>query len=70
MREESEIFEEWVTEELKIEYLDPLEYIYLRDSIDFQSYLLHERFNEFLESLPVRPLFKSILDFLERLLRQ
>lgn len=67
MREESEIFEEWVTEELKIEYLDPLEYIYLRDSIDFQRYLFHERINEFLEIAFL--LFKPILDFLERLLR-
>jgi len=71
MREESEIFEEWVTKELKIEYLDPLEYIAMRDSIGFQKYLLKERFNEFLESaLPVHPLFKPILDFLKRIFRQ
>lgn len=48
MKEESEIFREWY--ELNFEELpSPLEYVYLRDSLDFQRYLLWCRYKELVE---------------------
>ena len=48
MKEESEIFKEWY--ELNFEELpNPLEYVYLRDSLDFQRYLLWYRNKELIE---------------------
>ena len=48
MKEEDEIFKEWC--DLNFEELpDPLEYVYLRDSLDFQRYLLRYRCNELVE---------------------
>lgn len=50
MKEEEEIFEEWY--ELNFEGLpDSLEYIFLRDSLDFQRYLLRYRYKELVESI-------------------
>ena len=50
MKEEDEIFKEWY--ELNFEELpDPLDYVYLRDSLEFQRYLLRYRFNELAESI-------------------
>ena len=48
MKEEHEIFKEWY--ELNFEELpDPLEYIYYRDTLEFQRYLLWYRFKELME---------------------
>ncbi len=48
MKEEDEIFKEWY--ELNFEELpDPLEYVYLRNSLDFQRYLLWYRYKELVE---------------------
>lgn len=48
MKEEDEIFKEWY--ELNFEELpEPLEYVYLRDSLDFQRYLLWFRYRELVE---------------------
>lgn len=48
MKEEDEIFEKWY--ELNFEELpSPLEYLYLRDSLDFQRYLLWYRHKELVE---------------------
>lgn len=48
MKEKSEIFKEWC--ELSFEEpSDPLEYVYLRDSLDFQRYLLWYRCKELIE---------------------
>lgn len=48
MKEEDEIFKEWY--ELNFEELpSPLEYVYLRDSLDFQRYLLWYRYKELVE---------------------
>ena len=63
MREESEIFKEWVTKELQIESIDPLEYIALRDYIEFQRYLFRERIFELFHA-------KEICDFLEKILEK
>lgn len=48
MKEEDEIFKEWW--ELTFEELpDPLDYIYYRDSLEFQRYLLWYRYKELVE---------------------
>lgn len=48
MKEEDEIFREWY--ELNFEGIpEPLEYIYLRDSLGFHRYLLWYRYKEFVE---------------------
>lgn len=53
MKEEDEIFKEWY--ELTFEDLpDPLEYIYYRDCLEFQRYLLWYRYRELVESIKVR----------------
>lgn len=62
MKEESEIFEKWLHQELQIEDVDPLEYIAMRDSLNFQCYLLNEQLNEIVENLPplIKPIYKLI----------
>lgn len=48
MKEEDEIFKEWY--ELNFEEPpDPLEYVYHRDSLEFQRYLLWYRYKELVE---------------------
>jgi len=48
MKEENEIFKEWY--ELNFEELpSPLEYVYFRNSLDFQRYLLWYQYNELVE---------------------
>lgn len=48
MKEEDEIFKEYW--ELTFEELpDPLDYIYYRDSLEFQRYLLWYRYKELVE---------------------
>ena len=50
MKEEDEIFKEWY--EINFEELpSPLDYMYLRDSLDFQRYLLWYRYKELGEEL-------------------
>lgn len=50
MKEESEIFEEWY--KLNFEELpDPMEYVYFRESLDFQRYLLWYRYKELVKSI-------------------
>ncbi len=50
-KDEGEIFKEWY--ELNFEEMpsppDPLEYVYLRDTLDFQRYLLWYRYKELVE---------------------
>ena len=48
MKEESEIFKEWHELNFK-EPPNPLEYVYLRNSLDFQRYLLWYRHKELVE---------------------
>ncbi len=43
---EEELFEKFLKEELELEVVDPLEYIYWRDSIAFASYRLRETITE------------------------
>lgn len=48
MKEEDEIFKEWY--ELNFEELpSPLEYVYFRDLLNFQRYLLWYRYKELVE---------------------
>lgn len=50
MKEEEDIFKEWY--EMTFEDLpDPLEYIYYRESLGFQRYLLWYRYRELVESI-------------------
>lgn len=50
MKEEEKIFEEWYELNFHFEHVpDPLEYVYLRDSPDFQRYLISYRYNELVE---------------------
>lgn len=58
VKEEGEIFEEWYNLNFE-EPPDPLEYIYLRDSLDFQRYLLRYRGKELVESIK-RELLKLV----------
>lgn len=48
MKEEDEIFKEWYEMTFK-ELPDPLEYVYYRDSLEFQRYLLWYRYKELVE---------------------
>lgn len=48
MKEEDEIFKEWYELNFK-ELPDPIEYLRLRDSLDFQRYLLRYRYKELVE---------------------
>lgn len=50
MKEEDEIFNEWYELYFK-EVPDPLEYIYYRDSLEFQRYLLWYRYRETVDSI-------------------
>lgn len=62
MKEEDEIFKEWY--EMNFEDLpDPLEYIYYRESLGFQRYLLWYRYRESVESIN-EELFKLIEKFI------
>lgn len=45
MKEEGEIFKEWYEQNFE-ELPDPLEYVYYRDTISFQRYLLWYRYKE------------------------
>lgn len=65
---EEELFEKYVKEELKRETLDPLEYIYYRDSVGFSSYMLRARGRELLEEI-MRP-FEPFLQWLEEKLEK
>lgn len=48
MKEEDEIFKEWYEQNFD-ELPDPLEYVYYRDTIGFQRYLLWYRYKELRE---------------------
>lgn len=48
MKEEDEIFKEWYEINFK-ELPDPIEYLRLRDTLDFQRYLLWYRHKELVE---------------------
>lgn len=48
MKEEDEIFKEWYDLNFK-ELPDPIEYLRLRDTLDFQRYLLRYRHKELVE---------------------
>lgn len=65
---EEELFEKYVKEELGRETLDPLEYIYYRDSAGFASYMLQFRARELLEEI-MRP-FEPFLQWLEEKLEK
>lgn len=65
---EEELFEKYVKEELERETLDPLEYIYYRDSAGFASYMLRARGRELLEEI-MRP-FEPFLQWLEEKLEK
>lgn len=63
MKEEDEIFKEWY--ELNFEELpSPLEYVYLRDSLDFQRYLLWYRYKELVELIrgELWNVFRKLID--------
>ena len=62
-KEESEIFKEWY--ELNFEEPpEPLEYVYLRDTLDFQRYLLWYRYKELVELIREEMLniFRKLID--------
>lgn len=65
MKEEHEIFKEWY--ERNFEGLpSPLEYVYLRDSLGFQRYLLWYRYKELVELIReefLKPFRKLISKF-------
>lgn len=50
MKEEDEIYKEWYESRFE-ELPDPLEYIYYRETLDFQRYLLWYRYRELVESI-------------------
>lgn len=50
MKGEEKIFEEWYELNFRFDSVpDPLEYVYLRDSPDFQRYLFSYRYKELVE---------------------
>ena len=62
MKEEDEIFKEWY--DLNFEELpEPLEYVYYRDTIGFQRYLLWYRYKELRELMigELRKTFKKLI---------
>lgn len=44
--DEADIFHEWLKEELGVEIIDPLEYVVLRDTLQFRRYLLRRKIIE------------------------
>lgn len=62
MKEEDEIFKEWYEQNFD-ELPDPLEYVYCRDTIGFQRYLLWYRYKELRELMigELRKTFKKLI---------
>ncbi|MBE5910901.1 hypothetical protein [Pseudobutyrivibrio sp.] len=56
---EEEYFEKYIREELRMESIDPLEYIYYRDSVGFESYLAKQYMHELVDKI-IEPILKAI----------
>lgn len=68
MRDESEIFKEWFKKNFPGEEFppEPLEYVYLRETISFQCYLAHEKMRDIVKESALYKAMTWINDKLER----
>lgn len=68
MRDESEIFKEWFEKNFPGEEFppDPLEYVYLRETISFQRYLAQEQMRDIVKESELYKAMTWLYDKLER----
>lgn len=66
--EDYEVFRIWYVKEFGEEIPDPLEYIVLRDSLDFQRFLLGYRYKELKETIKdeLCKSFEKIIEILKK----